>query len=396
MNERIHRPSNDNNDWSRKKNQYNREPRRNPDYSYVGNNLSIEELDEEDELHFNMVGLSQYNDEYKPRFKNQILANYSDVAEPSSTEKRANHLDPIESKVSDKTNEKLDTNKQVESTKTKESEVLNVGELSSTEKLGEAMKWAAFKLPLALEEQLLAMISPASLATMVGVLGAYAASHAVGIGVIADAVMLIGGGALVGWQIVAAAKDFWGFAQFVNAETEADLDKAGQHLADFIVTVGLDILLAILAKKAAGKAKNYGDDLNRVDEVSAHSDNVGSLDNADNVNAGQVNNVDNINQDNFDVYPSTPVGRRGNHIQVPPPANIRRTIGGREFSGHALDRMQEQGILPSAVENAIQNGEKSPARNDAERFYDKTNNITVIVDKNSGLIITTDFGNFDK
>ena len=60
------------------------------------------------------------------------------------------------------------------------------------------------------------------------------------------------------------------FERFVNAATEEDLDKAGQHLANFVATVGIDIVLGILLKKAAGKAKNYGEDLNRVDEVHAH------------------------------------------------------------------------------------------------------------------------------
>ena len=78
-----------------------------------------------------------------------------------------------------------------------------------------------------------------------------------------------------------------GFAQFVNATTEEDLDKAGQHLANFVATVGIDIVLSILVKKAAGKAKNYGDDLNSVDEVSAHSDDV---------TLGRVNDVNNANK----------------------------------------------------------------------------------------------------
>lgn len=106
--------------------------------------------------------------------------------------------------------------------------------------------------------------------------------------------------------------------------------------------------------------------------------------------------MDSFNRNDFDVYPSTPVGRRGDHIQVPPPANKRRIIEGREFSGHALDRMQEQGIPSSAVENAIQSGEKSNGRNNTERFYDKKNKITIIVDKASGRVITADFGNFDE
>ena len=165
---------------------------------------------------------------------------------------------------------------------------LNVAELSAAEKLGEAMKKAALKLPKAVGEQLLAMVNPGSLAVMVGVLGAYAASHAVGIGVIADAAMAVGAGLTIGWQAVSAAKDLWGFAQFINATTEEDLDKAGQHLANFITTVGMDIVIGILFKKAAGKAKNYAEDLRQVDEVSAHSDDV--------ANSSRVNGVDNTNQ----------------------------------------------------------------------------------------------------
>ena len=69
-----------------------------------------------------------------------------------------------------------------------QSQPLLVAQMSATEKLGETMKKAAMKLPKSVGEQLLAMVNPTSLFIMVGVLGAYAASHAVGIGVIADAV----------------------------------------------------------------------------------------------------------------------------------------------------------------------------------------------------------------
>lgn len=94
-------------------------------------------------------------------------------------------------------------------------------------------------------------------------------------------------------------------------------------------------------------------------------------------------------------YASTPVGRRGNHIQVPPPANRRMTIGGREYSGHSLDRMQEQGIVPSVVENAIQYGQKIPGRRPgAEVYYDSVNDVTVVLDTASGRVITADLGKF--
>lgn len=102
------------------------------------------------------------------------------------------------------------------------------------------------------------------------------------------------------------------------------------------------------------------------------------------------------NQPNFDTHPSTPVGRRGDHLQVPPPANRRTTINSREFSGHALDRMQEQGIPSSVVENVIQTGQRFDARDGAERFYDSINDVTVIVNTSSGRVITADFGNFGR
>ena len=50
---------------------------------------------------------------------------------------------------------------------------------------------------------------------------------------------------------------------------------------------------------------------------------------------------------------TAPVGRRGNLIDIAPGTNSRATIGGCEYSDHALDRMQGQGITPSVVEDAL-------------------------------------------
>ena len=57
-----------------------------------------------------------------------------------------------------------------------------------------------------------------------------------------------------------------------------------------------------------------------------------------------------------DKDPSTPTRRRGNPIQVKPGTNEDANIGGRDYSGHALDQMQGRGVPPSAVEDVIQNG----------------------------------------
>lgn len=46
---------------------------------------------------------------------------------------------------------------------------------------------------------------------------------------------------------------------------------------------------------------------------------------------------------------STPVGRLGNELTVQPGTNLPTSIGERTFTGHALDRMQERGLPPSAL-----------------------------------------------
>ncbi|MBA2368774.1 MAG: DUF4258 domain-containing protein [Candidatus Protochlamydia sp.] len=64
----------------------------------------------------------------------------------------------------------------------------------------------------------------------------------------------------------------------------------------------------------------------------------------------------------------------------------------RNYSGHALDQMQNRGIPPSVVEDTIKTGTpKSYIRPDGAttNFYDKVNNITVVVNDNNGVIIVS-------
>jgi hypothetical protein len=68
------------------------------------------------------------------------------------------------------------------------------------------------------------------------------------------------------------------------------------------------------------------------------------------------------------VHPSTPVGHRGKPLNVVPGTNSPTTIGGRKFTGHALDRMQEQGLTPSVIEDAISRGTRIPGRDGTTVF----------------------------
>jgi hypothetical protein len=64
-----------------------------------------------------------------------------------------------------------------------------------------------------------------------------------------------------------------------------------------------------------------------------------------------------------------------------PVRNADAAIGGRTFSGHALDQMQNRGLMPSVVENTIRTGTRSADPIVGRtRYYDSVNNGTVVTE----------------
>jgi len=65
---------------------------------------------------------------------------------------------------------------------------------------------------------------------------------------------------------------------------------------------------------------------------------------------------------------SLPLGSRRLQFNQPKSPEYQRVrnepavVGDRSYSGHALDRMQDRGVMPSVVEHAIQNGVATPSR----------------------------------
>jgi filamentous hemagglutinin len=91
------------------------------------------------------------------------------------------------------------------------------------------------------------------------------------------------------------------------------------------------------------------------------------------------------------VDASTPVGRRGMN-PTPRVQNGLRTptiIYGREYSAHAIERIQERGLTPMVVENAIKTGltKQNKLPGNLEHF-DEINNITVITCEKTGKVVT--------
>ena len=83
-----------------------------------------------------------------------------------------------------------------------------------------------------------------------------------------------------------------------------------------------------------------------------------------------------------------------NQPKNPPYQPVRHEagrVGGRDYSGHALDRMQDRGIMPTVVENTISAGMASPGRAGATVYYDSVNNVSVVVNQ-QGKVVTVRYG----
>jgi hypothetical protein len=86
------------------------------------------------------------------------------------------------------------------------------------------------------------------------------------------------------------------------------------------------------------------------------------------------------------ISPSTPVGRRGSPADVEPGTNAGgATIGGRRYTGHALDQMQGRGAVPSVVEDTIRNGTQSPG-NLPNTIKHSTSQMDVVTNPNGDVI----------
>ncbi|EHL6540828.1 hemagglutinin repeat-containing protein, partial [Escherichia coli] len=104
-----------------------------------------------------------------------------------------------------------------------------------------------------------------------------------------------------------------------------------------------------------------------------------------------------INKASDELSATLPMGSRYNQMNQPknpsyqPVRNLPATISNREYSGHALDRMQDRGITPSVIENVIKNGKSTPSRNGTTVHFDPENKVSVVTNS-SGKVVTVKYG----
>ncbi len=95
---------------------------------------------------------------------------------------------------------------------------------------------------------------------------------------------------------------------------------------------------------------------------------------------------------------SLPLGSKRLQFNQPEPPSYQpirndpTTIADTNYSGHAIDRMQDRGIMPSVVQNTIDTGTSTPSRLGTTVYYDSVNNVSVVVNS-EGKVVTVKYGN---
>ena len=124
-----------------------------------------------------------------------------------------------------------------------------VSDWSLQDRLAGAINHSAAYMPAEMWDQVKAFLSPESLAIMATVTGAWAISQFFGVGEIADAVIVVGGGVMLGASALQVGHEIVSFALGAyNAKTDADLDEAGKHFAKAVVLGGITIISALFLK----------------------------------------------------------------------------------------------------------------------------------------------------
>jgi hypothetical protein len=135
----------------------------------------------------------------------------------------------------------------------------DVSEMSSQGRIEEAIRRSLPRLGPEAREQVLAMLSPASLVIVSATLVAWAGSHAFGVGEIVDIVLLVVGFSLLGWSVLEGARELVAFAETaLKATNDSQIDVAAEHFARAIAILGISTVSAILLHRGASAAVRRG------------------------------------------------------------------------------------------------------------------------------------------
>lgn len=161
---------------------------------------------------------------------------------------------------SNKANTKEANEKRIDSfgdTSIQQTNAKPVSQLSTQEKLGEAIKRSLPLLAPEIREKVASLLTPESLAIFATVTSAWAAAHLIGVGEAADVVLLVGGGIVLGADVISVLNQYGGFInKAINAKTESDLDLAAKDFAQATSTLGVTLLQVLITRQAGKSIKS--------------------------------------------------------------------------------------------------------------------------------------------
>ena len=120
------------------------------------------------------------------------------------------------------------------------------------QRLLEAARLAGPLLPPAMQGEFKAMFTGRNLALMAGVLAAWAASHAFGVGEVLDLLLFLVGLVVIGSGVLQCATDLARFVTVARqARRHAELNEAAACLARVVAVLGVTVFMALLTRVAS-------------------------------------------------------------------------------------------------------------------------------------------------
>jgi hypothetical protein len=130
-----------------------------------------------------------------------------------------------------------------------DTETTDVASLNFPQRLGAVYLRAAGKFPAEVGNQILGLVSPASLALTAATIIAWIASHFAGIGEIIDVIIGAVGWVCVGMAVFSGLDELFAFGSGAYyAQTDSDLDAAAEHLAKAVAILDITAVLALLLR----------------------------------------------------------------------------------------------------------------------------------------------------
>ncbi|WP_231639282.1 DUF4258 domain-containing protein [Sphingomonas profundi] len=243
---------------------------------------------------------------------------------------------------------------------------------SRAERIEEALRRSAAHVGPELRALLDQLLSARTVALMVAFCVAIVLAQLGGVSAAAiDAALLAIAYACAGFAGIQAVYEFIAAAvAAAEARDEAALDAAAKRFAHAFVKLGEAFLAWLLARLQAKK--------------------IGGQRTADGGGSGGPSAAGERPANAMVGRRSPGLENSSRQLKFPEgvPRNARGYVNGREFSGHAFDRMQERGLVPSAIEDAIRHGVPTPSGPNATVYHSAANGVTAIVDNVTGRVIT--------